>query len=81
MHAIRKLTRDAILIALSIGALLLLFSLQVLLSQDFVTGDAVQIGKPENAVVIIPEQPTLQQPEAVNPKLQCWLDRGLRAED
>ena len=81
MHAIRKLTRDAILIALSIGALLLLFSLQVLLSQDFVTGDAIQIGKPENAIVIIPEQPTLQQPEAVNPKLQCWLDRGLRAED
>lgn len=81
MYTIRKLTRDAILIASVIGALLILFSLQVLLSKPFLTGDAIQVGKQEPVVVIVnPPAPTVRE-QPLSPKMQCWLDRGLRAED
>jgi|SRR3989344_542792 len=81
MYILRKLVRDASLIASIIGALLILFVLQSFLSER-ITGDAIQIGRPENQVIIIPPDNTPKQHVVVvDPKTQCWLNRGLRLED
>ena len=81
MYALRKLVRDATLIAFIIGALLLLFTLQTLLSEKFITGGAIQVGKPDDGKVVIIEPPRQQPQQPLDPKTQCWLRRGLSLED
>ncbi len=82
MYAARKLLRDAILIATVIGSLLLLFTLQALLSEKFITGDAIQVGRPDQVVIVPPTKPIEKiKPVPVDPKTQCWLDHGLKQED
>ncbi|GEM_PF-4519962 len=83
MYALRKLVRDATFIASVIGALLLLFTLQSLLSEQFITGDAIQVGKPDDEKVVITAPPKQQLPpqQPLDSKTQCWLRRGLSSED
>ncbi len=83
MYRLRKLTRDATLIATVIGSLLILFSLQAFLSEKAITGDVIQVGRPGQ--VDIGNQPPQPPPpprlQELDPKTKCWLARGLREED
>ncbi|MBI1973142.1 hypothetical protein HYS50_04000 [Candidatus Woesearchaeota archaeon] len=83
MYRVRKLTRDALLIATIVGGFLLLFSLQAPLSEKYLTGEVIQVGKPDSTKVVIGDQPKpkLPPPVAVDPKTVCWLQRGLKPED
>lgn len=78
MYRLRKLTRDALIIATVICALLILFSLQHLLSRP-PTGNVIQVGHPEEPVLPSPEP--LKQTAPLDPNMRCWIQRGLREED